>query len=74
MEVGQGPNWGCSAKEKNDIPEDNFFPAETLLMSLMNNNGISEQDQKIPLFKIINTEFCGGRMLSCKYFSTRSVH
>jgi hypothetical protein len=20
MEVGQGPNWGCSAKEKNNLP------------------------------------------------------
>jgi hypothetical protein len=24
MEVGQGPNWGCSAKEKNDYDDGNI--------------------------------------------------
>jgi hypothetical protein len=33
MEVGLGPNWGCSA---NDTPEDSNFPARDLVSKLLN--------------------------------------
>jgi hypothetical protein len=36
MEVGQGPNWGCSANKELETPEDDPLRVETCSVTQIN--------------------------------------
>jgi hypothetical protein len=58
MEVGQGPNWGCSAKEKKEIKESKAIPVtgrggsegyETSKLSHFLHNRLTDDSQIVSL-------------------------